>query len=62
MAGKFLLIAAYHHIITVTEGLRRYTLQTKQLVIHKPDEYSNKNNLRLVAATSLLAVSTNNLI
>jgi len=62
MADKFLLIAAYHHIITVTQGLRRYTIQNKQLFIHKPDEYSNKNNIRLVAATSSLAVSTNNLI
>jgi len=42
MADKVLFIAAYHHVITVTQGLRRYTLQTKQLVIHKPDEYSNK--------------------
>jgi len=62
MADKFLLIAAYHHIITVTQGLRRHTLQTKQLVIHKPDEYSNKNNIRLFITTSLLAVGTNNLI
>ena len=61
MADKVLLIAAYHHIITVTHGLPRYTLQTKKLVIHKPDEYSNKNNLCLVATTSLLAVGTNNL-
>jgi len=38
MADKVLLIAAYHHIITVTQGLHRYALQTKQLVIHKPDE------------------------
>ena len=62
LADKVLLIAPYHHIITVTQGLLRYTLQTKQLVIHKPDEYSNKNNLCLVATTSLLAAGTNNLI
>jgi len=62
MADKVLLIAVYHHVITVTQGLRRYTLQTKQLVIHKPDEYSNKNNLCLLATTSLLTVGTNNLI
>jgi len=62
MADKFLFIAAYHNIITVTQGLRRYTLQTKQLVINKSDEYSNKNILCLVATTSLLAVGTNNLI
>jgi len=62
LADKVLLIAAYHHVITVTQVLRRYTLQTKQLVIHKPDEYSNKNNLYPVATTPLLAVGTNNLI
>jgi len=62
MADKVLIIASCHHIITVTQVLRRYTLQTKQLVIHKPDEYSDKNNLCLVATTSLLAVGTNNLI
>jgi len=62
MADKVLFIAAYHHIITVTRGLRRYTLQTKQVIIHRPDEYSNKNYLCLVATTSLLAVGTNNLI
>jgi len=38
IADKVLLIAACHHIIAVTQVLRRYTLQTKQLVIHKPDE------------------------
>ena len=62
MADKVLLIAAYQHIITVTQGPLRYTLQTKQLVIHKPDEYSYKNNLYIVAITSLLALGTNNLI
>jgi len=38
MADKVLLIASCHHIIAVTQVLRIYTLQTKQLVIHKPDE------------------------
>jgi len=62
MADKVLLIAACHHIIAVTQVLCRYTLQTKQLVIHKPDEKSNKDNLCIVATTSLLVVGTNNLI
>jgi len=38
MADKVLLIVACHHIIAVTQVLCRYTLQTKHLVIHKPDE------------------------
>jgi len=38
IADKVLLIAACHHIIAVTQVLRRYSLQTKQLVIHKPDD------------------------
>ena len=37
-ADKVLRIAACHHIIAVTQVLHRYTLQTKQLVIHKPEE------------------------
>ena len=38
--------------------LRRYTLQTKQLVTHKPGEQSTKNRLCIIATTSLLAVRT----
>jgi hypothetical protein len=45
MADKSLLIAACHHIIAVTLVLCIYTLQTKQLVTHKPDEQSRKNKL-----------------
>jgi len=45
MADKVLLIVACHHIIAVTQVLCRYALQTKQLAIHKPDEYSRKYKL-----------------
>jgi len=62
MADKVLLIVACRHIIAVTQVLCRYTLQTKQLVIHKPDEWSRKNKLCIVTTTSLLAVGTNSLI
>jgi hypothetical protein len=48
MADKVLLIAACHHSITVTQ-VRRYTLQAKQFVIHKRDEYSSKNKLSIIA-------------
>jgi hypothetical protein len=48
MADKVLLIAACHLIIAATQEL----LQTKQLVIHKPDEYSRNNKLCTVATTS----------
>jgi hypothetical protein len=59
MEDKVLLIAACHRIIAVTQVLLD-TLQTKHLVIHKPQ--SNKNKLRIVATTTLLAVGTSNLI
>ena len=62
MANKVLFIVACHHIIAVTQVLCRYALQTKQLVIHKLDEWRNKNKLCIVATTSLLAVGTNNLV
>ena len=41
--------------------LHRYTLQTKQLVTHKPDEQSRKTKLCMVATTTLVAVGTNSL-
>ena len=62
MADKVLLLVACHHVIAVTQVLCRYALQTKQLVIHKLDEWHNKNKLCIVATPSLLVVGTNNLI
>jgi uncharacterized membrane protein len=62
MKDKVLLIAACHLIISVTQVLCRKILQNKRLVIHKPDEWSSKNKLCIVATTSLLAVGTNSLI
>ena len=38
LADKVLLIAVRHNIIAVTLVLHRYSLQTKQLVRHKPEE------------------------
>jgi hypothetical protein len=38
MADKELLIAVRHHIITANLMPTIYTLQTKQLVTHKPHE------------------------
>jgi len=61
MADKGLLIAACHHITTVTLVVCIYTLQTKPLVIHKPCEQITKNKLCIVATTSSLAVGTNSL-
>ena len=48
MADKSLLIAACHHIIVVNLVLSIYTLQTKPLVIHTPDEQSRKNKLCII--------------
>jgi len=62
MDDKVLLIAPCHHIIAVTLALRRYTLQTKQLVTHKPEEETRKNKLCIVATIFLLVVGTNSLI
>jgi hypothetical protein len=45
MADKGLFIAACHHIIAVILVPSSYSLQTKQLVTHKPDEQSRKNKL-----------------
>ena len=59
IADKGLLTAACHHIIPVTLVLCRYTLHTKQLVTHKPNEQSRKNKLCIVVTTSLLAAGTN---
>jgi hypothetical protein len=56
MADKGLIIAACHHIIAVTLALSSYTLQTKQLFTHKPDEQSRKNKLCIIANTFLMAV------
>ena len=56
MADKGLIIADCHHIITVTLALSIYTLQTKQLFTHKPDEQSRKSKLCIVTSTSLLVV------
>jgi hypothetical protein len=56
MADKGLIIAACHHIITVTLALSIYTLETKQLFTHNPDEQSRENKLFIVTTTSLLAV------
>jgi hypothetical protein len=53
---KGLIIAACHHIIAVTLALSIYTLQTKQLFTHKPDEQSRRNKIGIIAITSLLAV------
>jgi hypothetical protein len=58
MEDKFVLIATCQRIIAVTQVLCRNILQTKLLVIHKPDEWSSKNKLCIVATTSLLAVVT----
>jgi hypothetical protein len=41
-----------------TLSLSRYTLHTKQLITHKPEEQSRKNKLSIIAITSLLAVGT----
>jgi hypothetical protein len=49
MADRSLLIAACHHIIAVNQMLSSYTLQTKPLVIHMPDEQSRKNKLCIIA-------------
>jgi hypothetical protein len=57
MAGKGLLIAACHHITAVLP-----VLQTRPIVINKPDEQSRTNKLCIVATKFLLAVDTNNLI
>jgi len=54
LADKGVLIAACHHIIAATLVLRRYTLQTKHLVTHKPDEQSRKNKHCIVTTVSLL--------
>ena len=45
MADKGLFIAACHHIIAVILVPSSYSLQTKQLVTHKPDEQSRKHKL-----------------
>jgi hypothetical protein len=63
MADESLLIAAYHHIIAVNLVLSIYTLQTKPLAIHTPDEQSRKKKQALHHRhCSLLAVGTNSLI
>jgi hypothetical protein len=41
-----------------TLSLSRYTLHTKQLITHNPEEQSRKNKLCIIAITSLLAVGT----
>jgi hypothetical protein len=57
MVDKGLLIAACNHTVTVT-----LVLQTRPIIINKPDEQSRKNKFCIVATTSLLVVSTNSLI
>ena len=62
VADKSLLTAACHHIIAVNLVLSIYTLQTKPLVTHMPDEQSRKNKLCIIATCSLLAVGANSLM
>ena len=58
-ADKGLLTAAFHYIILVTLVLCILTLQTKPLVIYKPDEENRKNKLYIITTTSLLPAGTN---
>jgi hypothetical protein len=57
-ADKGLLTAACHHIFAVNPVLCIHTLQTEQLVTHRPDEQSRKNKLCIVATSSLLGEGT----